>query len=383
MPTDPTAPANLVDQLLRQARYPLGPQVTVVLDESGPLAELALLLTAVNGFTVFNAGVQVFHAGSAGLGPELAQWNTPGSWKETYNGLADGLFCFGQDLCGRQFAVEHQEHVVLFDPETAERTRIGTCLQDWAAWLLADPERNACRGYATTWQDRYGALTHDQRLIPLRFFNLGGTYDFDNIVAKPAAECMRIRGPLAQQLHQLPDGVQVNLMTERPPTTNTDTEQHAYAELDVFADYNAFVVQDEAAQFAPDRQWTRALITDLVATAPGAIGVGTARRTTVPVILDIRATEPDINPDDWDHITEAGLHTETGRLLVSAFDYTDNIPRTPIPAGDYTARIYYRGLRTISPDGRFGNDLYRVVLWPGEPRPPRVIKRFDGELPGG
>jgi hypothetical protein len=373
-----------LDQLLQQARSPLGPRAAVDLQTtSGPLAELGLLLTRVNGLTLFNAGVQVFHAGHSGLGPELQHWNQPATWKDTYGDLAHGLFCFGQDLFGRQFAVEHREHIVLFDPETAERIRIGTLLGDWAAWLLDDPDVNGTRAYATAWQDRFGPLDHNQRLIPMRFFTLRGPYDFDNIVAKPADECMRIRGPLAQQLHDLPDGAQVRLMPEQPSTAASDTEQLAYAELDVFADYNSFVVQDEAARFKPDRQWTRALITDLIAAAPGAVGVGTARRVTVPVILDVRTTAPDNDFDDWDHVTQASLHTDTGHILVSMFDYRDSIPRTPVPPGTYTARVYYRGFSTISSDGLHGDDLYRVVLWPGQHQGPEVLKRHPGPLPGG
>jgi hypothetical protein len=289
------------------------------------------------------------------------------------------LFCFGQDLFGRQFAVEHREHIVLFDPETAERTRLGTSLDDWAAWLLDGPDVNG----TTAWQDRFGPLDHNQRLIPLRFFTLGGPYDFDNIVAKPADERMRIRGPLAQHLHDLPDGAQVRLMPEQPATSPTDSNQLAYAELDVFADYNSFVVQDEATRFKPDRQWTRALITDLIAAAPGAIGVGTARRVTVPVILDVRTTAPDNDFDDWDHVTQASLHTDTGRLLVSMFDYRDSIPRTPVPPGTYTVRVYSKGFRTISRDGLQGDDLYRVVMWSGTDQNPEILKRYPEPLPGG
>ncbi|WP_186382910.1 SMI1/KNR4 family protein, partial [Amycolatopsis rhizosphaerae] len=290
-----------LDHLIRQARSPLGRHVTVDPQaDNGPLTQLAQLLSRVNGLTVFNAGVQLYRAGDIGLGPELQHWNTRATWKDSYRGLADGLFCFGQDLFGRQFAIEHREHVVLFDPETADRTPIGTTLDDWAGWLLDDPDVNGTRAYATAWQDRFGALDHDQRLIPLQFFTLGGTYAFDNIIAKPADTCMRIRGPLAQQLHDLPEGAQVHLMPEQPGTT-----QLAYTELDVFADYNSFIIQDDAARFTPTRDWTRALITDLIATAPGAVGVGTARRTTVPVILDIRTTPPQTNLDDWDHVTQA------------------------------------------------------------------------------
>ncbi|WP_432855021.1 hypothetical protein ACQPXB_21400 [Amycolatopsis sp. CA-161197] len=68
--------------------------------------------------------------------------------------------------------------------------------------------------------------------------------------------------------------------------------------------------------------WTTPLINDLISGGNGVIGIGTARRTTVPVILDVRTTAPDDNFDSWDHVTEADMRTSTGRILVSMLNYT-------------------------------------------------------------
>jgi hypothetical protein len=249
--------------------------------------------------------------------------------------------------------------------------------------LIEDPAVRGAHQFATAWQDQRGALGHNQRLIPLQMFTMGGTYDFDNLVTKDAVTCMRIRGPLAQTIHDLPDGAQVHLMADNAPAAKPGSKQLAYAELDVFADYNCFMVQDETARFEPDRAWTKALITDMIAAREGVIGVGTARRMTVPVILDVRSEAPDDNFDGWDHVTEAGLHVESGKVIVSMLDYGDAIPRTDVPTGDYTARVYASGFGTISSDGIHGDDLYHVVLWPGEVREPQVLARYPDTLPGG
>ena len=203
-----------LDRLLERARGPLGASVALdfgVLD--GPLAELAALLTRINGFFLFNAGVQVYRAGEPGLGPELARWNEPDTWKATYNGLADGLFCFGQDLFGTQFAIREGIEVVTFDPETAATETLGDSLQAWAQWLLDDPDVHGAASFARAFQDSEGALQPDQRLVPLRLFVGGGSYDVDNLTVKDAAAAMRIRGPIAQQLHDLPEGTVVRLST--------------------------------------------------------------------------------------------------------------------------------------------------------------------------
>ncbi|MFF5987020.1 DUF2625 family protein [Prauserella flavalba] len=199
-------------RLLQRARGPLGSPVDVELGD-GLSRELAELLSALNGFALFDYGVQVFHAGPSGLGPELAEWNAHGTWKDTYGDLADGLLCFAQDVLGVQFAIEDDRRVVSFDPETGERTPIGAGLGDWAAWLLEDPDPRGAGPLARLWQDTHGALGHDERLLPLTPFVLGGEYGPGNLVVRDAVTAMRIRGPIARQLNELPEGTPISFTT--------------------------------------------------------------------------------------------------------------------------------------------------------------------------
>jgi hypothetical protein len=201
-----------LEQLLARARGPMGPAIELDFGlESGPFVELGEMLSRTNGFFLFNAGVQVFCAGEQGPGPELLAWNDEATWKDTYAGLADDVFCFGQDLFGVQFGIHDNADVVTFNPETAETTVLGSSLNDWAAWLLEDEDVRGAARFAKAYQDENGPLELDQRLIPLRFFVGGGTYDFENLVAKDAATAMRIRGPIAQKIHDLPDGAVVRI----------------------------------------------------------------------------------------------------------------------------------------------------------------------------
>lgn len=205
---------SALEQLMGRARGPMGPSVELDFGvESGPLLELGGVISRMNGFSLFNGGVQVFRVGEEGLGPELLSWNSGEVWKDTYGGLADDLFCFGQDLFGNQFAVVDGEHVVRFDPETAEATPLGTSLEDWAQWLLADPDVNGVNAFAYAFQQENGALKPDERLIPLTFFVLGGGYEPDNLAVRDAAVAMQIRGPVAQGIHNAPDGTRIRLRT--------------------------------------------------------------------------------------------------------------------------------------------------------------------------
>ncbi|MFJ1702152.1 SMI1/KNR4 family protein [Kitasatospora sp. NPDC088346] len=203
---------SALEQLLGRARGPMGPSTELDFGVAGgPLAELGAVLSRVNGFFLFNAGVQVFRVGEEGLGPDLLSWNGENTWKDTYGGLADGLFSFGQDIFGNQFAIMDGSDVVVFDPETAEVEVLGTGLESWAQWLLADPEVNAAANFAYAFQQRNGALEPDQRLVPLQFFVAGGDYEFDNFAVRDAVTAMRIRGPIAQQVYNLPDGATIDL----------------------------------------------------------------------------------------------------------------------------------------------------------------------------
>lgn len=208
--TDPGGTSRVAD-LLDRARGPMGPEVEVDLGDDRPAyRELGRLLSALNGFFAFNAGVQVFRVGHDGWGPELGRWNLPDTWKSTYDGLADDLFCFGQDLLGAQFALDRSAAVVRFDAETGRRQRLGESLEDWAGWLLEDAA-HSCGELALAWQRGNRALEPDERLIPRRLLVTGGTITLDNLTATDAAAAMRIRGPIAQQVYGLPPGATVKI----------------------------------------------------------------------------------------------------------------------------------------------------------------------------
>lgn len=157
--------------------------------------------------------------------------------------------------------------------------------------------------------------------------------------------------------------------------------------LQVFADYNSFELTDSTAT---DRfesldwidDWIEQLICDQIASGDGIVGIGTARRMTVPVLIDVLSGPPDLDPEDYDHVTEASL-TTSGTIIVSKQEYGPDAPRLRVAPGTYRLRVYTRGLATLDPHGTRGDDVYEVVLWPGQPCEPRVIKRYPGLFPGG
>lgn len=200
-------------ELLDRARGPLGPAVSVDFEyEHRPLEELGELLSTMNGFFAFDAGVQIFYAAGDGVGPELLYWNSSETWKESFDGFADDLFCFGQDILGMQFAIRAGSEVVTFNPETAESKHIGDSLEDWATWLLEDPPINGTAHLAKVWQDREGALEPNERLLPLELFVFGGEVNHENLVVRDSVAAMKARGPIAAGIHDLPPGSEVEII---------------------------------------------------------------------------------------------------------------------------------------------------------------------------
>jgi ankyrin repeat protein len=215
---------NKTQELLDRARGPVGPPVLVDFGtEHRPLAELAELLSTMNGFFAFNAGVQIFHVGGEGAAPELLLWNTAQTWKDTFEGLAEDIFCFGQDVLGTQYAIRNGSEVVSFDPENARTEHIGHSLEDWSVWLLENPSVHATSTLAKVWQDREGALEPNQRLIPWTFLVFGGEVVHENLTVKDAVEAMRVRGPIAAATRDLPPGSAIKLIPVMPRDPVNDT----------------------------------------------------------------------------------------------------------------------------------------------------------------
>jgi hypothetical protein len=169
-------------------------------------AELGELLKARNGFFAFESALRVR---ASAPGPEgLAGWNAPGGWRSGYGDLAHGIYFFAEDVFGGQFGLVGND-VVSFDPETGDRSVVAGSLDEWAERTLADFEFLTGYPLGHEWQQRFGPLAHGKRLIPKMPFVLGGDFSVDNLYALDAALGMNLRGELATQLRDLPDGAEI------------------------------------------------------------------------------------------------------------------------------------------------------------------------------
>ena len=144
--------------------------------------------------------------------------------------------------------------------------------------------------------------------------------------------------------------------------------------FELFADYFQFYLQDEGQEDL-SLDWTEEETKDRVALAPNTIGVGTARNTTVPVTIEVRAAPPNEVLEQWDKVYECSIDVPSGKLVVAGCtDYLPDAARIEVAPGPYRARVYHGDLETLSEDGLEGEDYYKVILWPGKMAEPIVIR---------
>jgi hypothetical protein len=146
--------------------------------------------------------------------------------------------------------------------------------------------------------------------------------------------------------------------------------------FNLFADYFQIYIQDEKSDWDLSQSWTEQSVRDLIAVAPGTVGIGTVRNMTVPVVVEIHDSKPKEDESNWQHITECAITIPSGSLVIAGCsDYFPDAPRIKVKPDTYRVRVYYNGLDSISDDGLDGNDFYKITLWRGKPIEPKVIKR--------
>lgn len=156
-------------------------------------------------------------------------------------------------------------------------------------------------------------------------------------------------------------------------------------QLELFADYFQFYLQDEKASGDIRDIWTQEAVDNLLALTEGVIAVGTARNMDVPVTIKIYENEPNLfadNQNEIGQINECDLNIISGNMVVSGCtDYFPDAKRIGVPKGLYRTRIYYRNLDKLSEDGLDGEDFYELHLWPTDKKEGmKVIKHKNNKL---
>lgn len=148
--------------------------------------------------------------------------------------------------------------------------------------------------------------------------------------------------------------------------------------FELFADYFQFYLQDEQSKGDLSSSWTEQAVSDMLAVAPGIIGVGTVTFRTVPVEVKVLKSPPTDNFERWSQVTEASLETPSGHIIIpGCTDYFPDAARIIVEPGIYRTRIYYGGLDSVDKSCLEGSDRYEVVLWlDTKVAEPKVLKKW-------
>jgi hypothetical protein len=147
-------------------------------------------------------------------------------------------------------------------------------------------------------------------------------------------------------------------------------------ELELFADYHQFYLRDEAAKGDLSDAWTPQAMAANVALAPSTVGVGTARNTDVPVVVEVLPTAPPLDLTLWDHVVECDLAVTSGKLVIAGCtDYFPTAHSISASKGNYRVRVLFAGLGTLSSDGLDGGDRYELQLWPSPAAGLQILKQ--------
>ncbi|MFC0682945.1 hypothetical protein ACFFGH_34385 [Lysobacter korlensis] len=126
-------------------------------------------------------------------------------------------------------------------------------------------------------------------------------------------------------------------------------------DLELFADYNQFYLQDEPASGDLSDAWTDEAVERLLALAPGTVGVGTASNGNVPVAVEVLEGAPAQSFQPYDQVTECSLEVAHGPLVVAGCtEYFPEAARILLAPGVYRVRVSY----CLS-----GEERYLVQLW--------------------
>lgn len=170
--------------------------------------DLRNLLMIKNGFYAFEGALYVRSSEPHDNTRCLNEWNSTSCWIDTYGDLVNGLLFFAEDIFGNQFAIT-DNGIVWFDAETGNAEFIAENIEGWAAVVLNDYQVQTGYPVAHAWQTEHGPLPIGQRLVPKVPFVGGGGYDSANMYAVDEVRGMRVRGDLALQIRDLPDGAKI------------------------------------------------------------------------------------------------------------------------------------------------------------------------------
>jgi hypothetical protein len=179
----------------------------------------------------------------------------------------------------------------------------------------------------------------------------------------------------------LPDGRRLSVFydgpSDRSGTVRVDDppEPEPFGvDLQVYADYYQFYVQDEHSPCDTGEIWAKPEDTELgLVAGDGLVAISTKRYETVPVRIERYHADPGFDWEGIDRVSECGLVVTTQLVVGMPISSMTAVPE--VEPGTYAVRSMAWGLATVTSDWD-GGDHYIVQLWPADDvRPVRHLTK--------
>jgi hypothetical protein len=155
-------------------------------------------------------------------------------------------------------------------------------------------------------------------------------------------------------------------------------------ELRLFADYFQIHVFDEGSETDFGDLWTSQTAREGLAVGPDAVGIGTAVNVFVQVSVETLSSPPASDEVGFDHVVEASLKSESGRLVVmGCTDYEPDAARFGVTPGWLRLRASRSNLDTAaaldtdSAKTPETMERVRIQVWPAAPADVTVVKHWN------
>ena len=145
-----------------------------------------------------------------------------------------------------------------------------------------------------------------------------------------------------------------------------------------YASHHQFYIEDaiNPGDTGDPSFWTDSAYTDKLAIVERTIGIGAGSYGFVKIVSELHDSEPDLDLDAWDHVTEASLMVMSDTIQVIGCLDNDG-ERFTVPPGPYRVRCCHADLAVAVQDGQ-GDDWYVVQIWPAAESPRAILKRWGG-----
>jgi hypothetical protein len=176
------------------------------------------LSAVTNGGLFFSKSLQLYSCNTAKDYTDIEFVNNV--LKAAFDYLFNGLYAFGQDVFGNQFAYEQMtKQVVFFNCETGEKKVLARNFKEWLDCLFNDLDYYAGISFVEDWNEK-NVLLPNQRLCPIKPFVIGGDYERKNFYALDFPKYIEYSADIAKQIFNLKDGQKVKLVIKNWPPTS-------------------------------------------------------------------------------------------------------------------------------------------------------------------